>query len=251
MKPLNFKEEPPKPKVLVFPDEPAKPPSKSVPRSIFDVENKYEQHIQRAINYATDNFQTLRADFPSIERQIRQLFPIRIDVIGLWGSSALDQESQLTSEIAILIKQQSSMGANEALEDVTRCLSKRESFMDKFFARNVSVESLRPRLKILKQQIEQLLPRYKNFIEQANKSETRLLIHLSSLVAALDAAGQLNDDLARVSADRRNILQQAAVQAKLALLQLSESRKILVSQVARIDQLLTITLPAYEMTSHN
>lgn len=213
----------------------------------------YDPIIASAMKHVRDNYQTLSVEMPSIERQIKQLIPVKMSTISTWGSSALDQEAQLSTNIAQMVRTFSGIRGNELMEKVLNLAKavRSEGFLDKLFgSTQESALQYKPQLGVLKTQLTQLMPEYEQNIKNASASETRIMIQFAALVAVKEATGTSGDDsLERAILDRRNILQQAAMQSKLSRLQLIETQKSIAQQISRVEQLLTVTLPAFEMAT--
>jgi phage I-like protein len=189
-------------------------------------------------------------EFSSIERQLKQLLPVKLEVIVAWGAAALDQEAQLALSCAKLIKENFELGASALLQRALESLKPRDNSLLKRFAKHDEIDNLLPSISALREQLKLSIPRLTAALESTVKSETRLMVHLTVLSLLSDMT-KLTDEINKAVQDRRLLLQQAATQAGLSKQQLNQAKENVADFLTRIEQLLNITIPAYKMAHTN
>lgn len=246
----------------VFPNEPKRPPPQNTtkqakpasPKPLFE-RNDDQNLVNAAVKYVEDNFAALANRHDRIERQIRQLSPLTMEVLANWGGRAISEGGDITSSAARLVKSFADLQGNELVEAALNAAKgpvAPSGWMDmiRSFAapKPESVLSFKPRLIVLKAHLVPLIPQIDSHIHETKESELRLLLNMASLVAVCEVMGRPSDaTMDRLMYDRRTILSQASNQSQLVNLQLVQTKQTITQLMSKIDQLLTITIPAFEM----
>lgn len=233
------------------------PPPKPKPvagKSLF-VSDDNNNVVKAAVDYVQKNYPTVSASVERIERQIRQLSPLTVDVVMAWGANAIHECGSVATRCATTLKNFSELRSNELVEaalEAARGIQPNHSLLDKVFGKSKSHDmlSFKPRLIVLQSELRTILPDINKFTDLAVETEGRLLLQVAALSAICEVSGASDDtSLEHVTQERRSILAQGANQAKLVGLQLAQTKTLIVDQIARLDQMLNVTLPAFEMAN--
>lgn len=221
------------------------------PREPAALFNAGEASIAPAIDYARATFPDLSAIHePGIDRKIRQLVPWKHETVTTWGSKALDENAVVTTKAAQLISRFSEYKINELVERATVLAQRGESgFLNRLFLRG-KVISFKPALKVAKTQLTQLTKDCGDYISSIEPLRVQLSISLVALVSAYEALTRpAASSIDTALHSRRMLLQQAIHQAELTSLQLHELKQQIAMQLSHVDQLLMITIPAFEIAN--
>lgn len=210
--------------------------------------------VKAAVEYVQQNFPTLTCNYDRIERQIRQLSPLTLEVLMSWGGNALRENGELATEAAKNVKYFTDLNSSELMEGALKSAStvphSKNIFQRLISSNEPTLLTFKPRLVVLNSQLVATRPTLDQLITSTGEMEKRLLLNVAALAATVAVCGQPTDDaLNRTMHDRRTILTQAANQAKLVNLQLVQIRTLVAEQLTRLDQLLLVTIPAFEMAN--
>jgi hypothetical protein len=246
-KPLSFDNIPtPVPK--------AKPvTSIAAPKSLFESDDN-QSVVKAAIKYVQETFTSLNCSYDRIERQIRQLTPLTLEVLMSWGANALTENGSLCSESAKLVKEFSDMNSTELMTAALKAaqqVPESQSFVSRLMGGKApTLLNFKPRLQVLQPQLTSMSVTIDKLIKSTGEMEKRLLLNVAALAAICEVVGQPSDEaLDRSMHERRTVLGQAANQAKLVNLQLVQIRTLVSDQTSRLVQLLNVTIPAFEMAN--
>ncbi len=199
-----------------------------------------------------------RATFPEfakiqehrLEPKLRQLLPWRHETVAAWGSKVLDENAATTTRTAELIRRYSEYRIDELAERATAMAQRgASSRLLRLFLRR-KVISFRPALTVARMQLAQALKECGDARTAAEPLALQLQVHLIALAAAHGALAQPGESaLAAAIHARRVLLQQAIHQAELTALQLGELKQQMAARLATVEQLLTITIPAFEIAN--
>ncbi|HKB58469.1 MAG TPA: hypothetical protein VKC56_00340 [Gallionellaceae bacterium] len=204
----------------------------------------------------TPALEQARAAFPdlarshehSLEVKLRQLVPWRHEVIAGWGGNALDKNAAATSSVAQLISRLADYGIDRLVEDAMAMAQRgSSSLLHRLFLRG-RIISKKPSLTVAKSQLTRLLKECADTAAVAEPLTVQLRLNLVALASAIDAFPKPADHaLEATLASRRTLLQQSIHQAELTALQLKELKQQLATLLHSVDQLLAITIPAFEI----
>ncbi len=243
-KPLSFDNVPP---------VPVKQKPKQVnPTAVFATDDD-KGVVKAAVEYVQQNFSSLGCSYDRIEKQIRQLSPLTLEVVMAWGGNAMTENGRMTSEAAKLIKEFVELNSADLMKaalDAARAVPQKKSVFSKFLSNEPTLLELKPRLLILKPQLDAIKPTLTQLITATSEMEKRLMLNVAALSAIVAVVGQPTDDaLNRTMDDRRRILTQSANQAKLTNLQLEQQLTLVADQITRLEQLVMVTIPTFEMAN--
>jgi hypothetical protein len=229
--------------------QPAKVPPPSAQRTPAAVFSEGGGDIAPAMAHVRTAFADLaRAHEHSLERKIRQLAPWKHDVVGAWGSRALQENAAVTTQTARVINSFAEYRINELVEKATVMAQRGGSgLLNRFFLRG-KVISFKPKLAVARSQLEALTRECSAHIASLDELGVRLRVDLAALSSSWEALPRPKDhELESAVHSRRVLLQQSIHQAELTALQLQELKQQIAAQTAQVEQLLMITIPAFEM----
>jgi hypothetical protein len=181
-----------------------------------------------------------------IELKVKQLLPLTIAIVTTWCDKALKQQADLTVSVANLARQYSTLNVNELITKVMQSTtSTSHSFIDRLRGTSDPL-SHKPALLAAKTQLDWLLPKCVEAKQQCAESEQRLIANLASFSAAVSQSSLQDDALDTAVNRRQSLMQQSVQQVQLSRGQIESVYQQIVDQISKIDQLVTITLPAIE-----
>ena len=205
--------------------------------------------IAPALAHARSAFADLaRVHEHSLERKIRQLLPWRHEVVGNWGSKALQENAAITTSAARLINSFAEYRIGELVEKATSVAQRGESgLLNRIFLRG-RVISFKPSLNVAKSQLAVLAREGSGAIAALDELGTQLRLNLAALVSAYEGLSKPHEHALEASIhSRRVLLQQSIHQSELTTLQLHELKQQIAAQSSHVEQLLMITIPAFEI----
>jgi hypothetical protein len=108
----------------------------------------------------------------------------------------------------------------------------------------------KPRLIVMQSQLVAMLPGVQKYLDEATNLQHLLTLNVASLSGVCEASGAINDPtLEHTAHDRRTLLTQSANQAKLIQLQLKQTLTLISDQLSRCNQMINVTIPAFEMAN--
>ncbi len=240
------------PKAIDFGDAGAGAPDRLRQRALREPGRAFHDSnisVTPAIEHARATFpEFAKSQEHSLEIKLRQLVPWQHEVVAAWGGKALDENAAATSRAAQLINRFAVCGIAELVENATATAQRgASSLLHRLFLRR-KVISCKPELAAAKSRLAQLLKEGSNSVAALGPLTLQLRLNLVALAAAYDTlAKPAEDTLDAAIASRRALLQQAIHQAELTVLQLTELKQQMTEQLHNVDQLLTITIPAFEI----
>lgn len=245
-KPLDFSH---------VPSVPTPPPvAAQPPRAMFD-DKSHDPAVQAAVAYVQSHYPDIGAPAERITLQVRQLVPLTLDTLMSWGATPLTENGALATLCAKSVKAFTELNANEQIEAALKAaqyVPEAHSAISKMFsAKPVNLLYFKPRLIVLQGQLRSgTLPELEKLLDQTNETQQRLTLNVAALAAVCEATNASKDPtLERVAQERRTILTQAGNQAKLMNLQLNQTKALIVDHLSRLDQMINITMPAFEMAN--
>ncbi len=205
--------------------------------------------IAPAMAHARSAFPELaQSEERSIEARLRQLLPWKHEIVSTWGGKVLDENAAITTSAAQLINRFSDYAINELAEKATAVARRGESnLLTRLFLRNQLI-SYKPALTVAKAQLMQLLKDCGDHLVSVAPINLQLRINLVALIAAYDGLAKPAENAVDATINaRRVLLQQAIYQAELTESQLQELKQQMAALLTTVEQLLTITIPAFEI----
>ncbi len=218
-----------------------------MPSAVFD---EGGGDIAPAMAYARTAFAELaRAHEHSLERKIRQLSPWKHEVVNGWGGKALQENAAITTQTARIISKFAECRIGELIEKATLMARRGESgLLNRIFLRS-KVISFKPSLSVARSQLATFSLECNTNIAGLDELGVRLRLDLAALSSAYEALPKPGEQTLESSIhSRRVLLQQSIHQAELTSLQLHELKQQIAMQSAGVEQLLMITIPAFEMS---
>lgn len=214
-------------------------------------ENPLSDLEKRAIEIVRQTASDMFKQAPQvIEGCIRQLLPFTLTTLSNWGTTALQDNGQLVSDMAGIQRKFSGLNVNELIQQAIDSHSPNKSFFKRLTKTPPSFNNFRVRATGLKVQVDQLLPEMDALRKRAHDQSTRLPILLTAMSAAASVgADRLDPALDIAVHNRRTVLTQAVQQAQLIMPQIDEMRRQLVDQSSKIIEFITVTIPAMEMAA--
>lgn len=249
--PSNQKKQPddrPSPKALSLenvhvPVKPAK--VERSPKSLFD--DGSGATVQTAIKLIEDRFPNLKPHLDQVERQVRTLIPLKLEVAMNWAAPALESQVQLTASAAAFLKTYTDLKSTDRLDEATKAISQRGNFFTKMFGSKGDLATLKVEVSRVKTSLQALIPQNDDMLKKMIESERRLTIQYASLIAVKDTLGaSVENSIENAIFNRSVLLQQSLQQNKLLQLRINETSKILLDQVERVDHLILVAIPAFE-----
>lgn len=260
------------PKGLVFPDRPItpSPAAKVKPLDLSNVSVSSKAHVapnpgalfadtarpnstmETASKIARTKFANLGTNLDSVDRQMKQLVPLSISTVVIWGEPGITEESALVTRAAGFVKSFSDLRGNELVETALTAATnvKTAGFFGKLMNNTQSVIGYKPNLQVLKTNLLTMLPQCDEFIDKIEKAHLRVAISCAALSSVCEAVGDIQDTSLSMAVDnRRRILTQCVQQCDLTEQQLKQVKTLIVEQLSRTSQMLDVTIPAFE-TAH-
>jgi hypothetical protein len=120
--------------------------------------------------------------------------------------------------------------------------------LGRLFNRPRSPAQFKPELTAARTQLQQLMADSEVATRNLDESGKNLTLHWVVLAVVSELAGNAPDaTLLDVLLQRRTLIQQAARQAELSILQMGQVRQQAAELIGQISSFLTVTLPAIEM----
>lgn len=182
-------------------------------------------------------------------RQIQQLLPLKVEVILDWGTMTLERMRDISTEATAFVTQFVQADGNDLIKRAIDGLNGAQSsgLLSKLFSRAPDPISIEPSLVVLQTQLSPWLKRCDELIATAQDRAGDVAIKLASLSSVADSIDQITDNtIDQAVTNRRLILQQGSMQASFTVQSLRDIRGQIIDQKMRVDQVLTVTLPAYK-----
>lgn len=185
-------------------------------------------------------------EYTRIDRYIKQLLPLTSEKCISWGDKVLKTVGELSSNGSKLTKRFSEANSEELMRDALDDANGSGGVLDRMF-RKGGTANVKPRLAGLKAQLSGWLPECENISNQARETRIKATAKMVAFASVCAVVGdQLDASIATVANSRRIILQQSLAQLELTAAQMDQLRATLLDQIARVDQLLYVTIPAIE-----
>ena len=240
------------PKALSFDDLPAAPAtagtrSHTAPRALFDSED------HPAVR---DALATAGADYPLLfahsEQRLAALFrrilPVKLALVTEWAEAPLMEQAALLQPITELVRQFSEMEVPALLNAALESTRAPSGVLGKLFGRSRSPAQYKPELVGARAQLQQLMQESELATRNLEQSAQNLTLHWVVLAVVSHLAGRAPDaTLLDVLVQRRTLIQQAARQAELSILQMGQVRQQAAELIGQVSSFLSVTLPALEM----
>lgn len=220
------------------------PPATVVPQAAFN--NNTSPQVRAVIAELKKSHAVLyAAEGNKLEREVEQLVPLDISRVMSWASTYLTALTEISSSTAHLVRSFSEARGAELIDETVRALTHKQSFLSKMMGDPVAAP--KPRLMALRAQLQNWVPSSAASAEQIEKVRTKLTTKMISLRVVSDMCGNPSDAaLSDALYERQMLLAQATTQSQLVAQQLIDVRRQIIDQLARIEQLVNVTIPAYE-----
>ncbi|MFC0134965.1 hypothetical protein CR105_20415 [Massilia eurypsychrophila] len=240
------------PKALSFDDIPPVPETsavtaKAAPKPLFDSED------HPAVR---DALATARADYPSIFKHseqrlaalFRRILPVRLALVTCWAEGPLMAQAALLQPVTELVLKFSQMAVPALLEEALESSRAPTGVFSKLFRRAPTPAQSKAALTSARAQLLQLMTDSEVATRNLEESATNLNLHWAALAVVSKLAGGAADaTLLDALVQRRTLIQQAARQAALSILQMGQVRQQTADLIGQVSSFLTVTLPALEM----
>ena len=190
-------------------------------------------------------------DHPSVFQKnkilarVNRLIPIDIDKISTWGQQTL--ETNLLNEVVSLSTRFSKMDGADTISDALKATQKTPSVLNKII-KSLDPLSYIPALTVLQQSLTPLRDEGVEYHKQCEQYSKELVLDLVCLSTTIDLVGTANNTrIEKAVHDRKVLLTNANQQAQLVILKVDQMMGIIEQQHNQVTQLLTITLPAYQL----
>jgi hypothetical protein len=203
-----------------------------------------------AIQQAIENFKhqygdMYRAEGPRIDAQLRQLLPLTLDVVMNWGTKTLERMRDGSKEGMALIAQFTQSNGTEMMQKVTAAMQPATGLLARFKQQNLLVYEAP--LAALCASLSLWIPSCTKTIGIAKKNHGDMLLKMATLSVVTDTVGAPTDNMLEQALHNRRItLQSGVMQADLLIKQLEDIHNQMVDQKMRIDQVINVTLSAYQ-----
>ncbi len=240
------------PKALSFDDLPPVPETsavtaKAAPKPLFDSED------HPAVR---DALATARADYPSVFEHseprlaalFRRILPVRLALVTAWAEEPLMEQAALLAPVTELVLKFAQMAVPSILEDALESTRAPSGVLDKLFRRTTSPALYKPALTSARAQLQQLMADSEVATRNLEASANNLNLHwvVLAIVSKL-TVGASDATLRDALVQRRTLIQQAARQAELSILQMGQVRQQAADLIGQVSSFLTVTLPALDM----
>lgn len=186
-----------------------------------------------------------KANESKIDVHLKQLLPMKVEVVIDWGDKHATTASKVASDVAAVVRQVSDYKLPELLADATQSITSTQSFFQKLVSHDVV--SYKPRLVAARINLVNWLLQLNGFYEAALEAQNKVNVYQVSLSAAVAFVGVIADNtLDRVCHQRQMFLQQVSQQATFTVAQVKDQLDNLYAIKAGLDQLLDVTIPAYQ-----
>lgn len=238
------------PKALSFDDVPEAPagmPRKAAARALFESED------HPAVR---DALTTVRTGYPALFEQseqrlaalFRRILPVKLSLVTDWAEAPLMEQAALLQPVTGLVRQFAEMEVPALLEAALESTRAPTGVFDKLFSRATSPAQYKPVLISSRAQLQQLMADSEAATRNLDESAKNLTLHWVALAVVSELAGGAPDaTLLDVLLQRRTLIQQAARQAELSILQMGQMRQQAADLIVQVSSFLTVTLPALEM----
>lgn len=181
-----------------------------------------------------------------LEKQISNLVPLNVTRIMSWATKPLTALTQISSDCATIVRDFSTGRGAELIDETLKTLTSKPSMLDRMMARGNQV-STKPQLMVLRAQLTAWMPKADQLIKDAADIHEQLSHKMTTLRVVTDVCGKCPDiTLEEAIDDRQKLLLQATMQAQIVMQQLNDIRRQIVDQLSRVEQMVNVTIPAYE-----
>ena len=158
------------------------------------------------------------------------------------------EQSALLQPVTELVLKFSQMAVPALLEEALDSSRAPTGVLGKLFRRAPSPAQSKAALTSARAQLLQLMTDSEVATRNLEESATTLNLHWAALaVVSKLAEGAADETLLDALVQRRTLIQQAARQAELSILQMGQVRQQAADLIGQVSSFLTVTLPALEM----
>jgi len=219
-------------------------PAAHVPQAAFGV-TEHPAYAQIIAKIKSDHAQIYAANEFKIKNGVTTLLPLKVETILDWGQKAMERVRDASNEATRMSRLFSNAEGNELCEKALEAT--RATGAARFFRIAADPLKFRPQLAALQSSLTTWLPQCNTLIDSAKAAHNKLMSLLVVMNVTADIVGTSDDlDVDRVLTQRRTMITQSTMQADLTVKQLEQLRDQIINQRMQIDQLVNVTLPAYE-----
>lgn len=190
-----------------------------------------------------------------IETKAKRLIPWTYDVAATWADNALKGSAEITTAVAKKMKTYADLKVAElldkALEEARATPKQGGGFFGLFKPKQTTnLVSYKPTLQLYKVNLQEAIVEIDDYLTRIKKENERLSVSFVAMACVIEVKGLPSDrTLEPVVSSRRVLLQQSVQQSNLLIMQLTELLKTISTQLATIDNLLYVTIPAFEIAN--
>jgi hypothetical protein len=180
-----------------------------------------------------------------LKARLNYLLPLSIDKIMECGKRTLGED--VLSSLAALSAEFSKLNGGELLDSAIKAATKKPSLIDKISNRG-DVTSYKAPLTALRFSLENIQNKVIRIEDDVQDYSIELSMDLSCLRTTMTVVGFGNDDTIQKAVHDRTVLLTSAVQqSRLAQMKVTQLKDLIQQQLTQIEQMLVITIPAYEL----
>jgi hypothetical protein len=251
-KPLPFAPEPPavakeksQPLFAGYtpPNVPAAKAPSHIPGAVFQQTNSI------AVQAVMDELKKSHSDLfltegAKLEREVAQLVPLDIARVMNWAATYVAAMGDVSGEVSHIVRSFTAARGAELIAETLKALTQKPTFLSKLIHEtNIST---RPQLFALRSQLQLWISETVDLEKRVDKVRVKLITKMTSLRVVADMCGNPKDTaLSDALYERQLLIAQATTQIQITAQQLTDVRRQIADQLSRIDQLVNITIPAY------
>ncbi len=214
------------------------------PKSLFD--NASVSNTEMALKYIETNYSEAIIDKEKLKRQIKQLFPLNIETILSWGGNTVELLGENTDKISKLSLAITSTNLSECIEETVEFINKKQGFS--FFSKQIDLNQNKINLAKYKQELSQALLDLDPKEKELDYAEKRIQTNYLSLLGVRETNNVQDDLIKNAIINRTQLLQGCIQQIRLNQMKIKQVKQFIIDRIQRIDQLLQVTIPAFEAT---
>jgi hypothetical protein len=185
-----------------------------------------------------------------IRRQIMQLLPLKTTVVSDWGVNTASKFVTFSGAVTKLIHQITMADGNTTIDKALKAAQYKPQtglFQKMLGKKPIELLGFKPHLTVLRANLTAWVTECSKLMAESRDHNAKLTVKMITLATAADISKPIADAvLDNAIANRRMLSQQLVQQSMLIDAQLAQMHGQLVNQMASVDQLLTVTIPAFE-----
>lgn len=248
-KPLDFSSTVPPKRATSHTPAPIMP---SAGQSIFDSAAK-NAPTPEIVRVAIAKFQSINNELYQknsayCNTQMQLLLPLKIDTVLNWGSKTMDKMNLVNKEANRVIDTVAQTNCNAITSDLVKKMTPSSfKLFNSLKSKIIDTTASEATLKGFTALFTSLIVKCDSLKTDLEYHYSQVTLKLLNLTALTDALGVIPDNALENAVYKRKILlQQGAVQCQMLLHQLNDTKNLMIDQTHVINQLITITLPAFK-----